>query len=139
MLGTIVTSYVSAFQKSLYDKINSYSAENPIKGRLLSIPVSLLDIQLGLIKYPFNLLEQIAFTIMNLVGVCFLEDFSIKHAIVSANSALNAICCFPAVVIMAPFKVLYQLHIGVLDPSTATSIDDITLRRELRWNLPVLV
>ena len=123
MLGRIFDEEIRRVQHSVYNKLNTFSEKNPTKGRLLSLPVAILDTVLDTFKYPLSAIENLVFVCLNILGAAFSKACSLKHAI----GCFQMVFCFvgytPASVITSPFRVIYQTLATIYSPQTVTSFN----------------
>jgi hypothetical protein len=124
-------------QDSLYSGLNEFSIRHGILGRLASIPVSIIDVALDLVQTPFLIAERVIRAATNVFGValnaplslcgaygvCGLGCASVKNVLQHVEFALNTTLTTPGRVVMAPFKIVYQLGRIAYDPVTAKSYD----------------
>ena len=124
MRSTTVDHNVSKLQQVMYSKLHLFSRKHNILGRASAIPVAAADVTLETLKTPLRVIECVAMTAINLLGVAFgSPGCSIKFAMYQAQQALSYIASTPVACAMIPFQLFYQLLVTVADPKYAKSID----------------
>lgn len=116
MYSTKAVNYITNKQDALYKGLNDLSKSHKTLGRLCSLPVSLADVAMDTLKVPLNVIESVAMVAINLIGKLFSNKYSVKHAILHADSAICSFPATPAKLLMAPIKFAYQFFAIALDP-----------------------
>lgn len=118
----VVEKSISKLQDPFYSGINKHE----VIGRLISIPVSILDVTLETIKTPLKIIECLVLAIINLLGAAFSDKFTLKDALYNTERMLFNTLGIPVVVVMVPLKLLYQLFSIVIDLENVKSINHLT-------------
>lgn len=119
MLNFKVSSKALEKQVENYEKYNEYSEKHKGRGRLLALPVAILDVALDTFKVPIEAVYQIALAIINLIGSMFSKQHSLKDALGCTEFALKFALTTPVLVLMAPFKIFFQTIVNLIDPERA--------------------
>jgi len=103
-------------QQNIYQAFNKFSRQHSIAGRLFSIPVSLVDVSLELLKSPVRVIDFIvSATLAPRIG-----DFT--GALKMTELALKEVWSTPITVLMAPVKFALQTCKILYDPAKASSM-----------------
>jgi len=116
---------IQQMQNSMHEGLNDYSKNAPITGRLLSVPVAVLDVGSDICKLPLGAIEFAAFVAINVIGKLFSDQCTIKDAIRCTQSSGVHLVAIPVVTILAPVKLIYQLFMGLYDPANVQSFSYI--------------
>jgi hypothetical protein len=114
-------SHTMFLQDNIFDSFNLFSQKHPVLGRFLSVPVSLLDVTLELLKFAINIIENIAKTMKKLLGSNKPMN-GVKFGLLNLEKALSSFCAIPAKVLMAPIKFAFQTFAILIDPTKVQSI-----------------
>jgi hypothetical protein len=131
MLIQATDFYLGKAQHKLYALENNFAKDHPVLGRVTAIPTAAVDVILQTLKVPLAVIENIALTVINLVGALFSNKFSVKEAIFCLESAGTALLRLAVVIPLAPVKLIYQLFETIIDPVNTKSITMMPDRREL--------
>jgi len=123
MRTCFVLQKTAGLQDSLYSGLNNFSQTNKILGRFCSITVSILDVALDTLKSPLNAIEHVAMAAINLIGAVFSTKFSLKDALASTEFALGSAVNTPVKLVVAPFKIIFQLFAIIINPEKVQSIN----------------
>ncbi len=123
MDSNIVPRFIDSKQLSFYRNFNTYSESNPILGRLLSIPVSIIDVAVDSLKFPLVAIECVVLGFIHLVGALFSNRYTLKNALQYADFALSRIVVTPIKLGMAPIKIVFQFFAILIDPKKVQSIN----------------
>lgn len=102
--------------------LNDFSERHPVAGRLLSIPISLIDVTLELVKSPILVVDSVANAILCLVDPRERTPANAKKALNHAEIALKEVWSIPITVLVAPIKFVLQTGAILRDPTTVSSI-----------------
>lgn len=102
MRHSIVFQQTTMLQKSIYSNLNNFSQRNKNWGRFFSIPVSILDVAIDTLRCPLTAIEHIALAAINLIGVAFSTQYSLKDALVCTEVAVLTAVCTPIKIVFAP-------------------------------------
>lgn len=81
--------------------------------------VVLLESGSNIVAIPFHIIEQLACSIINFLGALFSKNYTIKHGLLSAESALCSIATMPVKLALEPFKAAYQFCHIMRNPDKA--------------------
>lgn len=113
---------IGQHQIHLYENLNSYSKTHPYLGRLLSIPIALVDSLLYAGRQIVSIIENLARAIFHLVGFAFSRNYSLKHAILHIQHTINGVRTLPTTILIIPIYFLLQTAIILIDPQRANSL-----------------
>lgn len=122
MRSQSVSTKTLELQDNLYVKLNSVSRVNKNWGRLYSVPVALLDVALDTFKAPLAAIEYVGLAGINLFEAACSKEYTLKDALVCTQIALEATVSFPIALIVAPFKVIFQVFAIIINPKKVQSI-----------------
>lgn len=123
MKANFFVENISKVQNQLYNKLNIHSKNNPHSGRLLSIPVAVIDAALYTFKIPLHAIESAVLVPLNLIGAMFSNDYSVKDSIMSFEWALSCAAVTPIKLGIAPIVLVYQVVMGIYDAKNVKSFD----------------
>lgn len=127
---TITYDVCSAWQEKMYNRLNHFSRDHSILGRLGTIPVAIGDTILETLSIPVIMIEHVAKTALHLLFAFFSENYTFKGAIENAELALQAAGAIPGRILVAPFKLVHQILAGLIDPVNVQSfVQEGTYRR----------
>jgi len=126
MKSCIVSTYIAKMQNDMYFSVNKFSREDKCQkffGRLSSIPVSVLDVALETIKTPLQIIECLAFAVINAFGALYSSRCNLKDALLNTEGMFSRVACLPVVAALASLKIIYQLFAIAFEPTTIGSIN----------------
>lgn len=117
-----MNSLIRDVQEAIYCNLNLYSKNHEISGRMLSIPVAILDVTLDTLCSPVQSIQLLANTVMNLLGAAFSNNYTLKKALLFGEYSLNSAAITPVKLATAPFKLVFQVFAGIICPEKVNSI-----------------
>lgn len=110
---------LTILQQNLYTKLNLFSDRHSVPGRLLVPVIATLDCCFHIPKRVLVAIECLAFAAINLFGALLCkENYSTFMAIQCLEYGLGSLLCLPAVLAVTPFRLIYQIFKGIMDPRT---------------------
>lgn len=104
-------------QNNIYEAFQEFSRQHSIAGRLFSIPVSLVDVSLELLKSPVRVIDFIVSAIIDIrIG-------DLRGALKMTELALKEVWGTPITVLMAPVNFALQTCKILYDPASASSME----------------
>lgn len=121
------TQYISdgclKFQDALYSKLNNFSHNHSLIGRLGAIPLAVADAAIEIVNPLLSTIEALAMTVFNLLGAALSSKCTLKDAIANAEWTLIHAARTPINVLMAPIKVVYQIFAILINPANVNTIN----------------
>jgi hypothetical protein len=118
-------------QTNIYKALNDFSRQHSIAGRFFSVPVSLIDITLEVLKSPISVIDNIA------LGI-FLLFTDFRTGLARIEVSLKEVLGVPITVLMAPVKFAFQTCAILYDPAKVSSISEVSDEKDLRWRVQYL-
>jgi hypothetical protein len=116
MRSDLATGYAVENQLKVYHAHRNLSQQNQFNGRLLAVPVAMLDVMLSTGKVPLSVIEHLAVAVINLLGAAFSDKCAIKDALSSFELACISMASTPVQILLAPIKFVFQVCIILIDP-----------------------
>lgn len=116
-----------AAQDNLYRTLNDFSETHEIMGRFCSIPVAILDVTLDVLQLPVEAIKSVFDAGMKLLSFPTskpLKGRLLKLALYDMQRAFGAIANIPVRLAVAPFKIIFQVVVIIIDPKTVLSINE---------------
>lgn len=123
MLTRITSAQINTYQEHTYDILNNLSTNHPTSRRILALPVAILDVTAQVMKTPLHAIESAAMAVINLIGAGFSNQYTLEHAAVSIEMAIQCSLQTPVRLLFTPFKIMSQFFRIIIDPQ-ARSIQE---------------
>lgn|GEM_PF-2422331 len=117
-----ITMKIATAQLDMYTKLNSYSQNNKILGRVFSIGAAIADGALNIAAHVAKVAEDVAALVINLLGAPFHPRCKLNDAYISSISLVMSTFAIPAAIITAPIKIFHQIVLGLKDPTAVTAM-----------------
>lgn len=118
-----IPEITTRLQENLYVKLNKFSQKNKTSGRLLSIPVSILDVAIDTLRTPLSTIEFVAMLAINTIGASFSKEYELKDSLICIEFALCSFVETPIKLAVAPLKIFFQFFAIIIDPTKVQSIN----------------
>lgn len=105
---------ISDLQSNIYNNLNALSHKNKTLGRLISVPVAILEAGIGIAKIPLITIEFIARAVFSLI-----MRNSLKYTLNCLENSLFAAVALPIQIALAPVRIIYQIFAIVISPEHA--------------------
>jgi len=130
MLTYICREAFSKEQENLFACYTTFSRTNPTLGRVLALPVAIVDVTYETIKSPAAALENLITTIVNIAGHLFYllsgnysqKKFIMRDGLRTLQASLISCAATPIGCIMAPLKLFFQAINLLYEPVNSSTI-----------------
>lgn len=123
MRSVIVHDCATIMQLSLNKDYNNFSVKSPILGRLLALPVAVIDVAIDTFKPYLAAIEQIALVLINFFGAAFSKKCSLKEALICSERTFTEIATIPIKSMLFVPKIIFQFFAMLIHPQIAQSIN----------------
>lgn len=116
MRSNVIECHMQQFQLEIYQEHRHFSINHQFLGRLLALPVAMIDVGADLLTPLFAAIERLAFVAINFFGAAFSAKCTIKDAIWSLEAAYVNTVQVPFKILLIPIKLLFQVSIILINP-----------------------
>jgi hypothetical protein len=108
-------------QVSMYRSFRATASAHPIMGRVMAVPLAFADVGLETLSTPLRAIEAAASAIINLLGMLFFNNCTLKQAVSNTNAALSLSAETVVALVICPLKLTYQVIANLTNPQTTYS------------------
>lgn len=118
-----ILSSEKQLQDQVYSTLNDFSESHKFLGRMCALPVAIVDVGIATLASPALVIHSLGLAAINLLGVAFSENCSLKDALYSAKQACATIMIFPVKLAFAPIEIIFQLVAILINPEKVQSVN----------------
>jgi len=113
---------IIATQDAMYSKLNNFSSNQMLGGRVISIFAGVADGVLNIVKRIVRVVELVAELAINFFGSIYKENCTLNNAYIAARELIDTTCLVPAEVIGSILSIPRQIFLGLKDPTEVKSM-----------------